>query len=235
MEREEYTRDIINALTMSRIIGGVIVIVLLVGVFFVWQSKRATAPGEPNTPVSTNTATEVPAGIVESGKKVTASIQDAMRQNAPMKCTYSASEGKNSTATEVLVAGEQFVATTRVGGVATHALFDGTTQYIWTSGSKQGMKMSQTCLESFKKTATDQNGSPDKTPQDYRESLDMAKNVQCESTEFDPPIAEQVPKDIAFTDQCAMMQESLKMMEQVKDKMPAGVSIPTLPSGAQPY
>jgi hypothetical protein len=58
------------------------------------------------------------------------------------------------------------------------------------------------------------------TTEDIRGTFDAAKNVKCEpaaSADFT------LPTDVTFTDQCAMMQNSMKMMEQVKDKIPAGV------------
>lgn len=215
---------------MTKLIGGIVAVVLVVGAFFVWQGKQAVAPGDQLSSNKEELPTDSDNRVVsigEKGKQTITSIRDAMSLGVQIKCSYVHDVNGQSVQSQVIVSGKQFMSTSTVmKDVTAYELFDGERLYSWTSGSKKGMKMDQTCLDSVK------NIPSEAAPLDTQDSLadfNSAKNVQCEPVELDPPIAMSIPKDVSFTDQCAMMQESLKMMEQMKDKLPAGMGIPTIP------
>lgn len=209
---------------MGKIIGGVVVVVVLVALFFMWNGKK-----EANAPIteegSANTAEQKESAGTKSG--MVASIKDAMGLGQKMQCTYKSGAGDTALTSTVYVDGQKFKSESEVNGTKVYALFDGEMQYTWMSNTKQGTKMSKACLDEMKAAVPEATagGSVGATqPEDYSKKFDMANNVKCEaagSADFS------VPKDITFTDQCAMMKESLKLMEQFKDKMPAGVTVPS--------
>lgn len=153
-------------------------------------------------------------------KGFVSSIADAMSSGVAMRCTYAMSEGENAFESSVIVQGEKFRADSVVSGITTHALSDGSDQYIWNEGSKTGFKMSKACLEEMSKMApaTEEKGT---TLKDAKDTFDAAKNVSCSPTS-DTDFS--VPKDVTFADQCAAMKDSMKMMEQYKAQMPSGMS-----------
>lgn len=160
-------------------------------------------------------------------KGMVSSIKDAMGLGVAMKCTYAMEQDGKSFESTVSVEGEKFRSESVIAGVTSYALSDGTNQYMWTNSSKQGFKMSKACLEDIAKKAPASDGKTEApTMKDAKAALDMAKNVSCAPA---TGIDFSVPTDIIFTDQCAMMQDSMKMMEQMKDKMPAGMNIPNMP------
>lgn len=213
---------------MIKLIGAVLVVVLVVGVAWWWQAKELESmPGAAvNRDDRTSESDPMGSSLKQAGKQMITSIREAMNFGHQMRCQFTTGEGDQMTRSMVYVAGEQFWTTAAVGEIKTNALFDGENQYVWMEGNKEGMKFSKACLESF-------NGKPtDASIKDYRNDFDLAKNVQCEPVET-TPISMSLPKDVIFTDQCAMMQESLKMMEQMKDKLPAGMEMPAIPQMAQ--
>lgn len=214
-----YTKNVLKITLMAKIIGGIIVVVVLIGVVFVWQGKKADAP-LADTPGEVITGTEE--NLEDTGRSMVSSIKDAMGLGKAMQCTYQMNQGDSATAmtSTVSVEGEKFKSTTVMKDMTIYALFDGETQYTWMSNTKQGMKMSKDCLakmtDSFKNMP--QSTPAPSQPQDVREGFDMAQNVQCEES---GKIDLTLPSDVTFTDQCAMMEQSLKMMEQLKQSMPA--------------
>lgn len=210
---------------MTKIIGGIIVAVLFVVGFLVWQGKSQPSPAEnANKPPQEGK-------MMEQGMGMISSIKDAMGLGKAMQCSYVSDAQGQSFQSEVVVNGEKFKSTTTMNDMVVYAVFDGENQYTWMSNSQQGMKMSKDCLEKMKEMAKNLPATNDQVPlsEDVAKSFDGAKNVSCTvATNTDMS----VPKDIIFTDQCAMMEESMKMMEQMKDKMPAGMTMPALPNAA---
>lgn len=200
---------------------------LIVGVF-VWQGQRAAAPvvsQEAALPSS-----QAPESMLEKGVGAVASIKDAMGLGKSMECTYTMSADQ-SMETSVVVDGQKFKSTTVMKDMTVYGLFDGETQYTWMSNSKQGMKMSKSCMEQMTATVKDM-AKPETnttTPKDMRDEFDMAKNVSCQPAKS---VDWSLPQDVVFTDQCAMMQDSMKMMQEMKDKLPAGIEMPKLPNAA---
>lgn len=218
---------------MAKLIGGLIVVgVLVVGVF-VWQGQRAAAPA-----VSQEAALlsdNAPESMLEKGLGAVASIKDAMGLGKSMRCSYTMDQGGKPIQATVWVDGEKFKTVTQVDGMEVNGIFDGANQYSWTSAAKVGMKMSKECMEKMMKNAEDlaavsgPAGGTMPRMEDFKAGFDMAKNVSCEAA---GTVDLTLPKDITFTDQCAMMQDSMKMMQEMKDKLPAGMEMPKLPNAA---
>lgn len=203
--------------------GGAVVLVVVVGLFL-WQQNKSpeTSTGDTLTPM-TEVAEEKSEGVV-------ATIKDAMSLGKKMQCTYALGMGDQNIQSTVMVDGERYQSTTVMANMTTYALFDGETQYTWTSGSKTGTKMTKACMDEMTTAVKDMPTSNQETvlskPEDIKAAFDMAKNVSCIPASGEALV---VPTDVTFTDQCAMMKQSMEMMKQMQDKMPQGMTVPGMP------
>jgi hypothetical protein len=206
-------------------IFGLIGLIVVIGVGAYWYTSHAPAnqsalEGGQNAIEKAKDAKE----MIED-KGMVSSIKDAMGLGTAMSCTYTMDSGGQTLESTVQVEGEKFRSESTIAGVKTYALSDGSTQYMWTSATNQGFKMDKACLEGMKEMREESTDKEMPSMEDAKAALDMAKNVKCSpasSVDFT------VPTNITFTDQCAMMKDSMKMMEQYKDKMPAGMNIPAM-------
>lgn len=208
---------------MGKLVG-LLGLVIIIGIGAYWYTSHA--PANQSALEGGEKAIEKAKDAKDAleGKGMVASLKDAMGMGVAMHCTYSLDD--TGVTTESWIDGEKIRTKSLVSNFTTETIFDNGTQYMWTSASPQGMKMDKACIEkmaaSLPKTEESQGTA---TPQDVKATFDFAKNVKCEpSTDADFSL----PKDVTFTDQCAMMENSMKMMEQYKDKMPAGMEIPTI-------
>lgn len=204
---------------------GLLGLIIVIGVGAYWYTSHAPAnqsalEGGQN---AIDKAKEVKEMVENKG--IVSSLKDAVASGVSMHCTYSLDD--TGVMTESWIDGEKIRTKVTTNNITTHALIDGGTQYMWTSTNKQGMKMDKACLDKMMQklpSTTMEKDAP--TPQDIKETFDAAKNVSCSpSTDADFSL----PTDITFTDQCAMMEDTMKLMEQYKDKMPAGTTIPNMP------
>lgn len=203
----------------------VLIVLLFAGAGFYLFGGQDASPAREKSE-NAETAKESASLQTEEKGSVIGSIQDAMGIGKKMQCTYSAKDGSGTSST-VFVDGQKFKFTSEASGEKVYGLFDGETQYTWTTGKeKQGLKMSKACLDELGKTAspvTEGNTASNTTPQDIQESFGDAENVSCvaaASEDFS------VPTDIVFVDQCEMMRNSMKALEGVKGQLPAGMNIP---------
>lgn len=212
---------------MGKIIGVALVVALLIGGWFFWKgTKMAEAPGEKvmETPTvaQKNDTTQL------ETKGMVASIKDAMGLGKKMQCTFTTETDGKAFQSTVMVDGSTFKTMSNMGDVTVYGLFDGADQYTWMSNSKEGYKMSKACMEELKNLAPTEGTVAQAKPKDLQQEFDSAQNVNCvpaTAVDFD------LPKEVTFADQCAMMKQSFEMMNQFKDKLPAGVQIPGMPSG----
>lgn len=218
---------------MGKIIGLVVVAVVLIGGFLYWNSRESDVTGMEKAAEGLMVVSGDTADMAKEEKGIVSSIKDAMGLGTKMQCTYAIGDDKSIQAT-VMVDGEKFKSTTVMKDMTIHGLFDGESQYTWTDKEKQGSKMSKACLD--KMTARFQDMSASSTTkesaaapsiQDLREGFDGLKNVQCQPA---AAIDFSLPKEVTFIDQCAMIEQSMKMMEEMKDKMPAGMTMPSMPT-----
>lgn len=212
--------------------------IVLAGVFFVMGQKKAVSPTKEQTPLLEEP--EVGESSVNDTSMTISSIKEAMGIKKPMRCTYSLIEGDKTIQSSVIVEGEKFKAVSDMNGVATNIIFDGTTQYMWTDGQVQGLKMSKACLDEL------QAGLPKNTPLPAGETLEerektfaAATGVTCTSaTEEDFSL----PVGMTFVDQCEMMKQGLDTMKNSKPQassgsssqkntsLPEGMKVPPLPT-----
>lgn len=209
---------------MGKIIaGGVVVLVAVVGLFL-WQQNKGSETSTGDT------LTQMTEAVEEKSEGVVASIKDAMSLGKKMQCTYAMGMGDQSVQSTVIVDGERYQSTTVMANMTTYALFDGETQYTWTSGSKTGTKMTKACMEEMTAAVKDMPASNQEVslpkPDDMKAAFDMAKNVSCTPASGEPLV---LPADVTFTDQCEMMKQSMDMMKKMQDKMPQGMTVPGMP------
>lgn len=205
---------------MKKLLPIALILIVLAGIGWYLSQKQE---GSPTADKAAETAMPVPGG----GSGVIGSIKDAMGLGQKMKCTYSAKDGSGASST-VFVDGKKLKFTTDANGEKMYGVFDGDTQYMWTTGTeKQGFKMTKACTDELAQAAAHMMEGGQKgaaaTPQDLQESFDTAQNVQCEAATGEDF---SVPTDITFVDQCEMMRSSMKELEQMKGKLPEGFTIP---------
>lgn len=206
---------------MKRFLPVVLIVLLLGAVGFYLFRDTLLSPKD-----SRSTEPDVKLSPAEEDASIIGSIQDAMTLGEKLKCTYSAQAGSGTSST-IFIDGQKFKSVTDVNGEKMYGLFDGETQYTWTTGTqKQGFKMTKACMEELAKTApqtTANNNGGNTTPQDLQKSFDAAQNVSCEAATGEDF---SVPTDIVFADQCEMIRNSMKALEDIKGQLPDGVSIP---------
>lgn len=207
----------------------VVLIVIALGWLYFSPKKTAVAPSVENGGVASSekVASEKGTSQTEEQGSLVSSIKDAMGLGKKMACTYTTVDEKGKSATSTIVVdGQKYKFTATANGETAYGIFDGDTQYMWSSGAtKQGLKMSKTCIDELGKASQDggNNTIPTpETPQDFEKSFGEAQGVNCVPSNDDFS----VPADVKFVDQCEMMRQATKMMEGVKGNLPAGVNIP---------
>jgi hypothetical protein len=214
---------------MGKIIGLVVVAVLLVGGYLYWSGQR-DQPAMESVPAGMMATGDMVPGMAMEEKGMVSSIKEAMGLGQKMQCSYVMNQGDQSVQSTVAIDGGKYKSTTVMGEMTVYALFDGENQYTWTSGNETGMQMSKACLEKMGESMKDMTKpaeTPLAAPQDMQQAFEMAKNVKCEAASA---VDFALPKDITFTDQCRVMEQSMKMMQEMKDKMPANMTMPGMPA-----
>ncbi len=199
-----------------------IILALVIGWYLVKSRNTAPVSVMETGKDIVNTNEAPPSAGGASG--VIGSIKDAMGLGKKMKCAYSGKDG--GTTSTVFVDGQKFKFVSEMNGEKLYGLFDGETQYTWTAGAqKQGWKMTKSCMDELGTLSAreTQSAGNDTAPQDYQKSFDAAQNVRCEAAAGEDF---SVPADIVFADQCAMLKNSMKSLQNIKGQLPSGVNIP---------
>lgn len=212
---------------MKKFLPIALVLVVLIGAGLYIRSKQ----GAVVIPEKAGEGSLLPDVVSEAGEKVgvVSSIKDAIGLGKKMKCTYITSDGSGGqSSSSIIVDGKKYEFSAEVNGQTSYGIFDGETQYIWSGNTKQGLKITKACIDELTKSIP-QNGDNNsstapKDPQDFENSFGNGASAKCEPTSEDLS----VPTDINFIDQCELMRSTTKAMEGVKDKLPAGVTIPGL-------
>ncbi|MDD5084104.1 MAG: hypothetical protein PHT88_04245 [Candidatus Moranbacteria bacterium] len=200
------------------LIAVVIAIIIAAGWYF-WN-KSSAPKAAPDTSEATPEMAPLPS--IEEKTGVISSIKDAIGLGKKLACTYT-STGNSAISSTVFIDGQKTKTIAAVNGETMYGIFDGKTQYTWTTGAnKQGFKMDKSCMEELK-TLAPQAAAPTPAPiQDY-DSFDAAQNVSCTAAEEEDF---SIPSDITFVDQCEMIKSSMETLDQMKQKLPDGVKIP---------
>lgn len=205
---------------MGKIIGLVVLVVVIAVGAYLWTSQGGNAL-QSGADSALEKAQEAK-NMVEEGQAIT-SLSAAMALGRKTTCTHTTEVEGQKYSTSVTVEGKRYQATTNMGDTTTYVLNDGTTQYMWNSKDKQGYKIELSCLEKMKDSLKNLPQAQ-AAQQDIESSFDKATDVSCQAG---GDLNLTVPTDVTFTDQCAMMEQSMQMMEQYKDKMPQGMTVPS--------
>lgn len=155
-----------------------------------------------------STATESPntSGVITD-------IAAALKAGTTMECTFTANEGDEKTSGSAFFSGEKFKTSATTANGTFYSIFDGTTYYMWVDGQSEGTKMEKNCLEDTK-TVLNQQPSQDQlqyeNPQDV---IDDSTDMTCKASSAADFTA---PAEIEFTDLCAMLQQQMIILNQLK-------------------
>ncbi|MEI8096564.1 MAG: hypothetical protein WCG73_00445 [Candidatus Moraniibacteriota bacterium] len=211
-------------------IAFIVVALIFVGFYIRSNKNIPQAPekqGEASVSGKTenNLASSETTPLSEVSDAVT-SLKDAMGLGKRMKCSYSTTDGQGkSVSSSVVVDGDKYKFTADADGGKSYVIFDGETEYIWSSSMEnRGLKMSRACIDEISALGgANKNILPlDRTPQGFEKAFGQTTGVTCEPTseDFLPPA------NTNFIDQCEMMRNSLKAVEDLKGQLPAEVSVP---------
>ena len=148
-----------------------------------------------------------------SGVEVFKTITEAMASGKPVKCTYKMKneEDGGEFVSTTYFNGKKFKSEMTLVGQMQYMIFDGETTYSWTAGQKQGMKMTDKCVDELNKNIPESPESEGDTAGDKNETFDPEENfdgaldVKCEGVSS---IDFSLPKDVTFVDQCEMMKKA---------------------------
>ncbi len=209
---------------MKKFLPIVLVLIILIGAGLFVRGKQTM-----QTPEKERNSAVLPQMAPSTNEKggIVSSIKDAMGLGQKMKCTYTAPDGdKSQSSSTIVVDGQKYKFVVEAKGEKSYGIFDGDTQYMWSDKTKQGLKMSKSCIEelnqSVPSTGNSNSLATPETPQDFEKSFDNVQGMKCEPTDEDFSL----PTDVNFVDQCEVMKATTKAMEGIKDKIPAGMNIP---------
>lgn len=163
------------------------------------------------------------------------SIKDAIGMGKKMECTYKMKFGEESMESKGFFEGKKFRSETSLNGKKQISVFNDDVMYSWSPDEKKGTKISKSCMKELSDKYKDES-NPTKEEdleipdaENIEDSFGDAMDVNCN------PVASidfSVPGDVNFTDQCEIMRKSMEAMEELKNKMPSGMSnIPEIPGG----
>ncbi len=141
-----------------------------------------------------------------------------------MQCSYSSSEmGGQGVAVKMYAEQGRYKTETEIQAGTMISLFDGKTIYNWMQGEKVGTKLDMQCMQEFEmqKPVQERNAQSYKSPE---EAIQNTPDIAC--AELSEDVDFSVPSDITFTDQCAVLQqsmESMKKAQEMQGTMPANI------------
>ncbi len=152
-----------------------------------------------------------------------------IKKGESMKCVYTIDMGNGEVKTESYVQGEKFksITTMDVGEeMKTYAIFDGKNQYSWVEGKTEGFKMSMDCMDDMGDLYGEMDETEDEDSNEVMEIDDMFENAMDIDCQPVGKIDFTIPSNITFVDQCEMMKDQMKQIEELGGALPAGFEIP---------
>lgn len=139
-----------------------------------------------------------------------------------LECEYRMADGDGEYGTvRMIMDRDRYRTETRTENGEFISVFDGETSYSWTAGEGRGMKMRMDCVEGMDdadmEADMDEEMSDEESFRSSEEALNLIPDISCreiDSANFS------VPEDVEFVDQCEMLREQTRMMEQYQDMMP---------------
>lgn len=172
---------------MSKIIAGVIVLLVVLGGMFLLNSRGETQ-AEPSTENS-----EV-AGEKQVPSDGTGTFADLMKRGGEWKCTFTSETAVGSSSGTVYIKGSNVrgdfsMEAPMVGALTAHMLADSEYTYSWSSMAPQGVKA--------RRTDTDTGSDTPTSAQMVDENMSL--NYSCEKVSVDEALFV-VPDTITFTE-----------------------------------
>ncbi|MEA1926226.1 MAG: hypothetical protein U9M90_03210 [Patescibacteria group bacterium] len=146
--------------------------------------------------------------------------REAIQNNKRVKCVYqiaNQSEESEKDSVEIFIDGDKYRSTSITEEQIFRAIFDGKTYYSWLFGEKSGTKMSNECIKELKVDDQPEEGEGGDVDLDNFKTVDeiLGQNLdmKCEET---GPFDLVLPEDVEFIDQCEMLKNQMRMIEQMK-------------------
>ena len=160
--------------------------------------------------------------VLEKGALMGEQIQNAIQKGDTLECTYQVSEADENSVIKTYISGEKYKSVVTTNGEEFNAIFDGETQYSWSSlGEKKGVKMSSKCMEDLGgEEEADDEMEDEADYEDFKttsEILDQDVEMSCSKA---GKIDFTIPSDVEFVDQCEMLKTQMKQMEQLQQSLP---------------
>jgi len=189
--------------TTKIIVGIIILLILIVGAYFVFGKKSASNSLQSVKNQVTTMATQ---------KK---SLSDFFSMTGSQQCTFS-DKAKTSSGTIYTDNGKMrgdFQSTNSGKTMMTHMINDGTYIYYWTEGTKTGYKMSLATVkeQAAKITMAPQNNNSgeEQSPTSGPVNMNQQADYSCQAWSADASKFV-LPQDVTFTDYTTMMQGVMK-------------------------
>lgn len=213
-------------------IGGVAFIAVIFVIIFLMNGKdnRQTLSEKNNDAISSQKTVSddvVNGSEPEVQDSFVSKVKKMMEGGKAVSCKYSIDSDGSSVKTTVYMEGERkYKMMMDMGKTGKqYVLSDGKMMWSWNDTQKQGYSLDLSCMEEINK----QSKRPEEASmmEEYQydsneEIIAQDPDMECEeggSVDFS------LPKDIVFTDQCAILKQSAAMMEQFK-----GMNIPQAPA-----
>ena len=187
--------------TTRIIIAVVVILILIVGLYFVFGKK------------SSNPLQSVQKSVQNKVAQMTnqkMSLSDFFSLAGSKKCTFS-DKTNNSSGTVYIGNGEMrgdFQSTDNGKATASHMINDGKYVYMWTDGQKSGYKMSTDIVKKEAAQVTlspDNSGSSETQPSSGPVNMNQQADYSCGGWSVDTSMFT-LPQGITFTDYSSMMQ-----------------------------
>lgn len=143
-----------------------------------------------------------------------------------VECTVPGGE----TATKISAEGKKYRTESLIDGKKHLSVSDGEMLWTWVEGEKQGMKMEFSCMDDIRATIPEDGGPAPEYAASPEEALGDRPGIACSES---GPVDVSVPADVSFSDQCALLKGQLRMMEQVKGKVPAVPDMKQIPESVR--
>lgn len=142
-----------------------------------------------------------------------------------LECEYRIDDAEATGTVRMIMDRDRYRTETETPNGTFISVFDGETMYSWTAGGPQGMKMSRKCMDDMGGDVSEEEedvAMPEEgeSYDSSEEALGAIPGISCREisgADFS------VPVDVEFVDQCQMLQEQTRAMEQYRDQMPDDV------------
>jgi len=212
-------------------IDGIVIVIIVAVAVFVLSKKNDDQKQlrENESASSEETMRNTDDAEIKTEDSFTEKILNMMDGGKTISCTYT-SDGadESSVKTTVFMEGEKkykMAIDTELAGKQ-YVLSDGNVMWSWNDSQKQGYVTDLSCIKELNKQSGDISEKSD-IAEDYQydsndEIIAQDPDMKCEETS---QIDFSLPKDITFTDQCALLKQSADMMEQIKKN---GMQLPVV-------